>query len=233
MPRPFRERQKGENLFEVFDDDPTAINTRLASLENTVAILDASVSVNSSDILVNASNVTLLFASVNQNASLIDVNASNLALNTASIININASLVQLHASVDANSSAIVVLEASTAAHAASTLIHFTSANYNMFLENPRTLDNVYFFHTKAEVDVQKVVFSITGSTSVTAFISFGSNRDNLSTDLINAGTVVTNTTSGQVITSFDNAVIPASTFVGVRVTAASGLPDELNIHLEN
>jgi hypothetical protein len=120
------------------------------------------------------------------------------------------------------------------AHAASTLIHFTSADYNMFMENPRVPDDIYFFFTKAEIDVQKVVFVIVGGSSVTAFISFGSNRDNLSTDLINAGTVVTNTTSGQVITSFDNAVIPVNNFVGVRITAtAAPFPDQLNIHLEN
>lgn len=110
----------------------------------------------------------------------------------------------------------------------------TGVKYDMFLENPRANDDIYFFYTKAEIDVQKIVLAIVGSTSATVFISFGTDRDNLSTDLINAGTVVTNTTTGQVITSFDNSVIPVNNFVGVRVTAIGAPPpDQLNVHLEN
>lgn len=110
----------------------------------------------------------------------------------------------------------------------------TGVKYDMFMENPRANDNIYFFYTKAEIDVQKIVLAIVGSGSATVFISFGTDRDALSTDLINAGTVVTNTTTGQVITSFDNSVIPVNNFVGVRVTAIGAPPpDQLNIHLEN
>lgn len=150
----------------------------------------------------------------------------------ASTLTISGSALQ--ASITQNSSAIGVNASDLAVHTADGTIHFTSADYNMFMENPRVPDDIYFFYTKTEIDVQKVVFVIVGGSSVTAFISFGTDRDDLSTDLINAGTVVTNTTTGQVITSFDNSVIPASNFVGVRITATGApFPDQLNIHLEN
>jgi hypothetical protein len=40
---------------------------------------------------------------------------------------------------------------------------------------------------------------------------------------------VSNTTTGQEITSFDNAVIPAGSWVWVEFTAITDEPDEVNV----
>jgi len=66
-------------------------------------------------------------------------------------------------------------------------------------------------------------------TSATVFVSFGPDRSVLATDVINAGTVVSNTTTGQIITSFDNASIPAGSWLAVRVTALVGTPTQLHV----
>jgi len=90
-----------------------------------------------------------------------------------------------------------------------------------------------FFYTKRQITINKLVYVLVGSTSSTVFISFGPDRSTTPTDLIDAGTVVDNTTTGQIITIFDNPVIPLNNFVVVRVTAGVDLPDQLNIHIED
>ena len=104
-------------------------------------------------------------------------------------------------------------------------------DYNMFLENPSVLDNFMFFYTRKQITVKKLVYVILGATSSTVFISFGPDRSTTPTDIIDAGTVVSNTTTGQIITTFDNAVIPENNFVVVRVTANVLNPDQLDVHL--
>jgi len=97
------------------------------------------------------------------------------------------------------------------------------------IENPLALDNFTLFFTDVAITIEQINFVLQGSTDATVFVSFGPDRSTTPTDVVNAGTVVVNTTVGQELTAFDNAAIPADSWVVVRVTAITDTPDELNV----
>ena len=97
------------------------------------------------------------------------------------------------------------------------------------VECPVLLDNFTLFFTPVEITVQQLNFVLQGTTNVTVFVRFDADRSVAGTSVINAGTVVTSTTSGQEITSFDNAVIPAGSWIWVEFTAVTDNPDEVNV----
>ena len=99
------------------------------------------------------------------------------------------------------------------------------------VETPRTVDNFTLFFTDVEITIQQINFVLQGSTNVTVFVRFAADRSVAGTSVINAGTVVTSTTTGQEFTSFDNPVIPADSWVWVLFTAVTGNPDEINVSL--
>jgi len=102
-------------------------------------------------------------------------------------------------------------------------------NKDITIQLPIPTDNLRYFFTDRQITISKLVYVVQGivTSDATAFISFGPDRSVLATDLINAGTVVSDQTTGQVITVFDNAVIPANSHIALRVTAITDAPDEL------
>jgi hypothetical protein len=99
------------------------------------------------------------------------------------------------------------------------------------VETPVVDDNFTIFFTDVEITIQQINFVLQGSTDVTVFVNFDSDRSAAGTSVITAGTVVSNTTTGQEITSFDEAVIPAGSWVWVEFTAVTLNPDEVNVSL--
>ena len=97
------------------------------------------------------------------------------------------------------------------------------------VECPRLNDNFTLFFTPVEITIQQLNFVLAGTTDLTVFVRFDSDRSVAGTSVINAGTVVSNTTTGQEITAFDNAVIPAGSWVWVEFTAITDEPDEVNV----
>lgn len=97
------------------------------------------------------------------------------------------------------------------------------------IQNPIPTDVIRYFYTQNQITVSKLVYVLQGvvGADATAFISFGPDRSVLGTDLINAGTVVSNQTVGQVITVFDNAVIPAFSHIAIRINAITNSPTEI------
>lgn len=162
-----------------------------------------------------------------------------------------------HAAIDAFIIAATAQHIASAAHIGDGTIHFTEAlidHVNILnvgvnthaqidtqltalalrargitVENPIANDNFTLFFTNVQITVQQLNFVLQGATNVTVFVSFGPDRNALGTDVINAGTIVSNITVGQEITVFDNAVIPAANWVAVRITAITATPDELNV----
>lgn len=100
---------------------------------------------------------------------------------------------------------------------------------NITIENPTAADNFALFFTDVAITVAQINFVIQGSTSVTAFVRFGPDRSAAGTNVINAGTIVSNTTTGQEITSFDNAIIPADSWIWIATTAIVLIPLTLAI----
>ena len=99
------------------------------------------------------------------------------------------------------------------------------------VECPVLNDDFTLFFTPEEITIKQINFVLAGTTDVTVFVRFDSDRSAGGTSVINAGTVVTNTTTGQEETVFDNAVVPAGSWLWVEFTAVTDNPDEINVSL--
>lgn len=97
------------------------------------------------------------------------------------------------------------------------------------IESPTATEDISMFYTDDAITITKIVFVITGSTSVTTTIRHHTDRSNAGNEVVTSGTVANSTTTGNVVTSFNDATIPADSFVWVETTALSGTPTSLNI----
>lgn len=105
----------------------------------------------------------------------------------------------------------------------------TDQGRGISVECPVVDDNFTLFFAAVETTIEQLNFVLQGATDVTVFVRFAADRSVAGTSVVNAGTVVTSTTTGQEITSFDNAVIPAGSWVWVLFTAVTDNPDEINV----
>jgi hypothetical protein len=79
------------------------------------------------------------------------------------------------------------------------------------------------FFTDKAITVQKMAAVLTGTTpSVTWSVRFAGDRSAAGTEVITGGRTTTSTTTGDVITTFNNAAIPANSYVWLTTTAVSG-----------
>jgi hypothetical protein len=98
---------------------------------------------------------------------------------------------------------------------------------NITLEFPAAADSLpTLFSVDAPLEIVSLRAVLTGDTSpsVTWELKFATNRDEGSpTDVITGGgTVTTNVSGGEFITSIDNASIPADVYYWLEIVAASG-----------
>jgi hypothetical protein len=100
------------------------------------------------------------------------------------------------------------------------------------LENPLANDFFTFFFTEVEITADQLNIVVTGGTDVTVQVLFNPTRTVLgATAIRNAGDVVVAGVAGSEFTSFDNAVIPAESWLMVAVTSVTLAPDELHLTL--
>jgi hypothetical protein len=97
------------------------------------------------------------------------------------------------------------------------------------IESPTAAEDISMFYTDDAITITKIVFVITGSTSVTTTIRHSTDRSATGNEVVTSGTVANSTTTGNVVTSFNDATVPADSFVWVETTALSGTPTSLNI----
>jgi len=97
------------------------------------------------------------------------------------------------------------------------------------VECPRLNDKFTLFKTTQEITIQQLDFVLEGTTDVTIVVGFDPDRSVAGTNVINAGTLVNNTTTGQEVLVFDNPVIPVANWVWVEVTAITDEPTEVNV----
>ena len=76
------------------------------------------------------------------------------------------------------------------------------------IESPTATEDLSMFYTDDAITVTKIVFVITGSTSVTTTIRHHTDRNNAGNEVVTSGTVANSTTTGNVVTSFNDATIP-------------------------
>jgi len=101
------------------------------------------------------------------------------------------------------------------------------------LESPAVAGEESSFYTENGFTVSRIVASIRGSggPSVTWTIKFASTRDAAGTEVIVGGVTTNDVSDGSSIIMFDNAAIPADSFVWLEVTAKAGTVEELDVTL--
>jgi len=99
-------------------------------------------------------------------------------------------------------------------------------------QDPVTAEDITFFHTPIAITITEINAVIRGTTpSVLWFIKHATmttGRDSAGTAVITAGTTTTDE-GGVSITSFDDATIPADSFLWIETTTVSGTNDELHL----
>jgi hypothetical protein len=96
--------------------------------------------------------------------------------------------------------------------------------------NPTGSENLTLFFVNAPVTVQQLTMSVKGSApSITVDIQYSSSPEGAGTSIVTGGTVVTGASE---VTSFNNATIPANSYVRLVTSAKSGDVTELAISID-
>jgi hypothetical protein len=105
----------------------------------------------------------------------------------------------------------------------------SSAIKCMTLENPLTNDFITWFFSDVQITVEQLNYIVSGGTSASVTTLFAPDRNILgATALVTAGNVVPTSISGVEVTTFDNAVIPAGSWIFMVITVATGTPSEFH-----
>jgi len=98
------------------------------------------------------------------------------------------------------------------------------------LESPGSAEDFGMWKTQVAITVSSINAVVKGSSpSVTINIAFGSDITSL-TNVFSAGTAITNTTTGQTVNSgFNDATIPAGSWIRLISTASSGTITQIEV----
>ena len=98
------------------------------------------------------------------------------------------------------------------------------------VETPTATEDISMFWTDYAITVTKMVCVMVGSSpSVTWTVRHHTDRSNVGNEVVTGGTTTTSTTTGSVVTSFNDATIPADSFVWLETTATSGTVTNMNL----
>lgn len=97
------------------------------------------------------------------------------------------------------------------------------------VESPTAAEDISLFYTDDAITITKIVFVIVWSTSVTTTIRHHTDRSNTGNEVVTGWTTANSTTTGNVVTSFNDPTVPADSFVWLETTALSGTPTSLNV----
>lgn len=100
------------------------------------------------------------------------------------------------------------------------------------VENPTSSENITMFFTDTAITISQITSLVQGTTpSVTFSIQHGADRSS-GTEVVTGGITETSTTTGTQTTSFDDATIPANSWVWITTNASSGTVTELSVSIE-
>lgn len=104
---------------------------------------------------------------------------------------------------------------------------------HLMISSPTVAGAEDSFYTENGFTVSRIVAAIRGSVgqSVTWTIKFAATRDAAGTEVITGGVTTTDLSNGSSDILFNNAAIPADSFVWLEVTAKAGVVDELDVTL--
>lgn len=99
------------------------------------------------------------------------------------------------------------------------------------VKSPTNAEDISMFFSDPAITVTKMVAVLVGSStpSVTWTVRHSTDRNATGNEVVTGGTTTTSTTTGSVVTSFNDATIPATSFVWLETTAKSGTVTELHL----
>ena len=110
--------------------------------------------------------------------------------------------------------------------------HINEWSKSISVEDPTSSEDITLFFTSRAITITEIRAVLLGSStpSVTWTIRHhATDRSNAGNEVVTSGTTTTSTTSGSDVTAFNDATIPADSFVWLETTAQSGTVDELHI----
>lgn len=101
------------------------------------------------------------------------------------------------------------------------------------IETPTNAEDASVFFTAVAITITKMAAVLTGSStpSVTWTVRHSTDRNATGNEVVTSGTTTTSTTTGSIVTSFNDATIPANSFVWLETTAKSGTVTSINVTL--
>lgn len=101
------------------------------------------------------------------------------------------------------------------------------------VESPTSSEDITLFFTDDAITVTQINAVCVGSTpSVTWTVRHSTDRSATGNEVVTSGTATTSTTTGSEVTSFNDATIPAGSWVWLETTAQSGTVTSLNVTVE-
>lgn len=98
------------------------------------------------------------------------------------------------------------------------------------IEDPTSSENIAMFYVPEAMTISNIYAVVAGtSPSVTINPVLTSDRSASGTAILSSATAITNTTSGQTLTSFNDATVPAGSWIVFKTTATSGTVDEISL----
>jgi hypothetical protein len=102
------------------------------------------------------------------------------------------------------------------------------------IETPTSGEDISLFYTTQSITISTIVAVLRGSSSpsVTWTIRHDPNRSATGIEVVSSGTTTTSTTNGDVVTTFNDATVPANSFVWLETTALSGTVNSLHVSID-
>jgi hypothetical protein len=99
------------------------------------------------------------------------------------------------------------------------------------VESPTSAEDISMFFTNSAITVREMRAVLVGSStpSVTWTVRHSTDRSAVGNEVVSGGTTTTSTTTGSDVTAFNDATIPADSFVWLETTAQSGTVGQINI----
>lgn len=100
------------------------------------------------------------------------------------------------------------------------------------VEDPTSSEDISIFFTPVAITITEMRAVVRGTTpSVTWTIRHGTDRSATGAEVVTGGTTTTSVSTGDDVTSFNDATIVADSFVWLETTAESGTTDEFHVTL--
>jgi hypothetical protein len=137
-----------------------------------------------------------------------------------------------------NNSSVVANTAKTSFPGFSTLLSdygFTEAPHSksLTIESPTNAEDITLFYTDDAITITQINTVSRGiSPSLTYTIRHASDRATTGTEVVTGGSTTTSASAGDEVTSFNDATIPAGSWIWLETTVQSGTVNETNITIE-